>query len=90
MPQKIAAFLKLDSPKKYTGHSFRKSSATMVANKGASLIEIKQLGDWKSSAVAESIFRNKILLILIEITLLLILDKIIQATYSFKWQKNWK
>lgn len=34
MPKQIAIFLKLDNPEKYTGHSFRRSSATLYADQG--------------------------------------------------------
>ena len=34
IPKKIASFLKLDDPRSYTGHAFRRSSATLVANSG--------------------------------------------------------
>lgn len=34
IPRKIAIFLKLEDPKSYTGHAFRRSSATIFANAG--------------------------------------------------------
>lgn len=53
-PMEIAKFLKLPNPSLYTGHCFRRSSATILSNSGATLTEVKRLGGWKSSSVAES------------------------------------
>lgn len=53
MPSVIAEHLKLPNPTCYTGHSFRRSSATMLANSGGDLITVKKHGGWKSSAVAK-------------------------------------
>lgn len=54
MPLKIATFLNLKSPETYTGHSFRRSSTTMAADTGASLMELKRYYYWKSNTVPES------------------------------------
>jgi integrase len=51
--KKIATFLKLD-PAPFTGHSFRRSSATSAADSGISMINLKRLGGWKSDSVASS------------------------------------
>lgn len=53
MPSEIAAFLRLPNPELYTGHSFRRSSATLLANSGEGITDIKRLGGWKSTTVAE-------------------------------------
>ena len=53
MPRKIAEFLRLPNPQSYTGHSFRRSSATLLAAKGVDFLGIKRIGGWKSSTVAE-------------------------------------
>lgn len=53
-PIKIAEHLKLENPTNYTGHSFRRTSATLLANKGVDILGLKRHGGWKSSAVAES------------------------------------
>jgi integrase len=52
--KEIASFLRLPNPELYTGHCFRRSSATHLANHGGSLLTIKRHGGWKSSTVAES------------------------------------
>jgi len=51
--KKIATFLVLD-PSSYTGHSFRRSSATSDADGGISLINLKRFGGWRSDSVASS------------------------------------
>lgn len=53
-PSKIAEYLKLSNPASYTGHSFRRTSATLLANKGVDILGLKRHGGWKSSSVAES------------------------------------
>jgi hypothetical protein len=45
--------LKLPSAKEYTGHCFRRTSASLLANAGADMSVIKRHGAWKSSNVAE-------------------------------------
>lgn len=52
-PKKIATFLKLPHPERFTGHSFRRTAATLLANSGADVLQLKRLGGWKSSTVAE-------------------------------------
>lgn len=53
LAKKIASFLGLD-PGPYTGHSFRRTSATSAADGGISLINLKRFGGWKSDGVASS------------------------------------
>lgn len=53
MPQTIAKFLKLPQPELYTGHCFRRSSTTILADAGADLITLKRHGEWKSNQVAQ-------------------------------------
>lgn len=60
IPKKIADFLELPNSEMYTGHCFRRSGATMLANSGADLITVKRLGGWKSSSVAESYIEESI------------------------------
>jgi integrase len=58
LPRKIAEFLKLENPADYTGHCFRCSSATLAANTGTDMTNLKRLGGWKSSTTAESYIDN--------------------------------
>ncbi|KAK4884193.1 hypothetical protein RN001_000464 [Aquatica leii] len=53
IPSKIASYLKLENPTEFTGHCFRRSSATLLVNRGGDLLSLKQFGGWKSSTVAE-------------------------------------
>lgn len=53
MPRKIAEFLGLPNSVLFTGHSFRRTSTTILADQGAPLETIKRHGPWKSGAVAE-------------------------------------
>lgn len=54
MPSIVAEFLKLPNSTEYTGHCFRRSSASMAADSNVDLVSLKRLGGWKSSSVAES------------------------------------
>lgn len=53
IPSKIATFLQLEHPNNFTGHCFRRSSATLLVNRGGDLLSLKRHGAWKSSTVAE-------------------------------------
>lgn len=53
LPQTVATYLKLPNAKEYTGHCFRRSSATILVDTGADLTCLKRHGGWKSSTVAE-------------------------------------
>lgn len=59
-PKKIAEYLKLPNIKSYTGHSFRRTSATFLANGGVDILGLKRHGGWKSSTVAESYVEDSI------------------------------
>jgi integrase len=58
IPFEIATFLGLENPKTYTGHCFRRSSATSLADSGISKTNLKRTGRWKSDAVAEGYLVN--------------------------------
>lgn len=60
MPKKIAEFLGLPNTNEYTGHCFRRSSATMLADSGADMTLLKRHGGWRSSSVAEGYIENSI------------------------------
>lgn len=53
MPKVVATYLNLPNPTEYTGHCFRRSSATMLVDAGGDITSLKRLGGWKSSNVAE-------------------------------------
>lgn len=53
IPSIIAKYLNLPQHHTYTGHSFRRSSATLLVDSGADILKLKQHGGWKSSTVAE-------------------------------------
>uniref|UniRef100_A0A1Y1M6Z8 Tyr recombinase domain-containing protein n=1 Tax=Photinus pyralis TaxID=7054 RepID=A0A1Y1M6Z8_PHOPY len=59
-PRKIAEFLQLANPAQYTGHCFRRSSVSHLANSGSDLVTIKRHGGWKSSAVAEGYIETSV------------------------------
>lgn len=50
---KIAEYLKLPNPKLYTGHSLRRTSATILVDNGGDILSLKRHGGWRSSSVAE-------------------------------------
>lgn len=56
----VAKYLDLPIPDEYTGHCFRRSSATMLADAGADMLALKRLGGWKSSSVAEGYVDNSL------------------------------
>lgn len=60
MPKSIAAFLGKADPKLYSGHSFRRTSATLLVDAGADITELKRHGGWKSTAVAEGYLGDSI------------------------------
>lgn len=53
-PHKIASYLKLNNVTTFTGHCFRRTAATLLANNGGDVLQLKRLGGWKSSGIAES------------------------------------
>lgn len=58
MPKLIAEYLQLPNADQYTGHSFRRSSASLLADTGAHRTIIKRHGGWKFTSVAEGTFLN--------------------------------
>ncbi|XP_044594615.1 uncharacterized protein LOC123272058 [Cotesia glomerata] len=55
-PRAIASHLNLPNPKLYTGHCFRRTGATLLSDSGANETMLKQLGGWKSTAIALGYF----------------------------------
>lgn len=60
VPRFIAEFCQLAHADRYTGHCFRRSSATLASNSGATMQMIKQLGRWRSDAIAEGYIENSL------------------------------
>ncbi|KAJ8910767.1 hypothetical protein NQ315_008888 [Exocentrus adspersus] len=60
VPSIVASFLNLSNAELYTGHCMRRTSTSLLANKGADLTTIKRDGGWKSSAIAESYIEDSI------------------------------
>ena len=52
-PSEIAEMLGKENPKSFTGHCYRRSAATILADDHGSVIELKSAGGWKSSSIAE-------------------------------------
>lgn len=50
---RIATFLNLDNAKDYTGHSLRRTSATLLVNAGGDILTLKRHGGWRTNVVAE-------------------------------------
>lgn len=47
IPKQIAEFLNLPDAASYTGHSFRRTSATVLVDRGANMETLKRHGGWK-------------------------------------------
>lgn len=58
LPSKVAEYNKLPDPKIYTGHSFRVSGATALADAGITVTNLKRHGGWKSDSVVEGYLRE--------------------------------
>ena len=58
--KKNAKFLNLQNPEQYTGHCFRRSSASLLADAGVDLLTLKRHGGLKSSSVAENYVEQSI------------------------------
>lgn len=58
VPKKVALYLQLPNWKEYTGHSLRRTSATLLVDSGADVITLKRHGGWKSSSVAEGYYEE--------------------------------
>lgn len=60
VPQKVANFLKLPNAKAYTGHCFRRSSATILVDAGGDILTLKRHGGWRSSSTAEGYLEDSL------------------------------
>ncbi|XP_018575819.1 uncharacterized protein LOC108914474 [Anoplophora glabripennis] len=59
LPKMTAQMIGLPNCALFTGHCFRSSSDTLLADSGANILKIKQHGGWKSDSVAEGYVENK-------------------------------
>jgi integrase len=53
-PKIIAQYLKLPNPELFTGHCFRRTGATILADAGGDTLTVKNFGGWKSTQVMET------------------------------------
>lgn len=56
----IEKYLHLEDVEEYTGHSFRRTSATILADAGADTLMLKRHGGCRSSTVVEGYIENSI------------------------------
>lgn len=82
VPRNIAKFLKLKDEKLYTGHSFRRTSATLLANSSGDILDLKRHGGWKSSAVAEGYIADS------HVKKVEISKKILKGNFSVPYASN--
>lgn len=60
MPKDVAMYLKLPNVELYTGHSFRRTSTTILADSGADILTLKRHGGWASDKVAEGYIEESV------------------------------
>ncbi|KAL7294257.1 hypothetical protein TKK_0012273 [Trichogramma kaykai] len=60
MPKEVATYLDLPNPNMYTGHSFRRTSGTLLVDASADLTVLKRHGAWKFNTVAEGYISESI------------------------------
>lgn len=60
IPQQIAEFLNLNNTNLYTGHYFRRTSTTLLANSGVDVQVLKRHGGWRSTKTAEGYVEENI------------------------------
>lgn len=60
IPSIIAKYLNLSKPDTYTGHTFRRTSASLLVDSGGDILKLKQHGGWKSTTVAEGYVVNSL------------------------------
>lgn len=59
-PKIIATFLGLKNPELYTGHCYRRSSATIFVDAGGDITALKRHGGWRSTSVAEGYIEESV------------------------------
>ncbi|OXU30076.1 hypothetical protein TSAR_013514 [Trichomalopsis sarcophagae] len=61
VPERVASYLKLEHPERYTGHCVRRSAATLFSDSGTNMQmikAIKQLARWRSDMIAQCYIEN--------------------------------
>lgn len=58
IPKLVAKYLNLENADAYTGHCYRRTSTTLLADSGADMLTIKRHGGWKSDSVAAGYIEN--------------------------------
>ena len=58
MPHKIAELLELDNASDFSGHSWRRSAASIAADNGITKEDLKRAGRWRSNNVADEYVDN--------------------------------
>lgn len=53
IPRLVAEYLGMNDAHLYTGHSFRRTSATLLAHVSGDILTLKRHGGWRSTSVAE-------------------------------------
>jgi len=59
VPLEIATQIKLETPKQYTGHSFRRSGASLFTEAGISTENLKHIGRWKMKRFLQVMLKNQ-------------------------------
>lgn len=60
IPKLTATWLNLPDVKDYTGHAYRRTGATLLAESGGTMFDLKFLGGWVSDRVAAGYVENSI------------------------------
>lgn len=60
IPKEVATFLGLPDPSSYTGHSYRRTGATIAVEEGSTMDEVKRIGPWKSTKTAEGYIQESL------------------------------
>ncbi len=60
IPKEVAKYLGLPNHERYTGHGFRRTSTTILANTGVGIDTVKRLGPWDSTKVCEGYIQDSL------------------------------
>jgi hypothetical protein len=59
-PKTVATLLQKNDPQLYTGHAWRRTSITLAANRGLSLVQLKNLSGHKSDTVVQGYINDSV------------------------------